>query len=512
MLRPYQQQALDAVFREWQSARSTVLIMATGTGKTATASAILAERAKTGRILWLAHRTELLNQAAQTIRGRMGLEVEFEQAERHASWSGGLFGAQVVVASVQTLHRDRLSNWPRGAFDTIIVDEAHHATAKQYRDILDHFHGARVLGLTATPDRADGVALGTVFDSVASVYDIRLAIKEKWLVPIRQSPIFVGDLDLSTVRAVRGELNQRDLAAKMEAESVIHQIVAPTVELVGKRPTIMFTASVAQAEAVAAVARGYGIEAEAISGKTPPDERAAILDAYQAGDVTLLANCNVLTEGFDAPHTEVIAVARPTKSRALYAQMIGRGTRLSPGKTHCLVVDFVGNAGKHRLVCPADVLAGKELPEEVRRKVAEKADSGEVDIDAMLDLAQAEVAAEQAKREEEALTAKVKYEVGEAINPWTAEPVTDKQAAKLRQLGVPDHEVPETMGDAGKMLGEITERLKRGGPSFKQARILAKHGLRVDMKRWEAAFAIDAIAENDWKCPAEVLDAYGRRD
>lgn len=483
--------------------------MATGTGKTATATHIVRDRVKHGRILWLAHRRELLDQAAATITARMGLETEREQGDHRASWCGGLLNVPVVVGSVQTFHPARLARWPRNSFDTIVVDECHHATARAYRDVLEHFGGAKVLGLTATPDRADGVALGSVFDSVAYVYDIKQAIDEGFLVPIRQHTIQVADLDLGGVRVVNGDLSAKQVAERMRSEAVLHQVIAPTVRLVGERPTIVFTASVAQAEAMAEIARRYGIRAEAVSGKTPDHIRARILADYQSGAITMVTNCNVLTEGFDAPHTEVIAMARPTKSRALYAQCVGRGTRLSPGKNHCLVIDFAGNAGKHRLVCPADILAGKEVSEDTERRVRELSDEG-MDVDAALDAATAEEAAEAVRAAEVGIVADVHFDLGDAVNPWTAEPVTQKQRDKLVRLGVPLHEVPERAGEAGALLGEITKRLKRGGPTFKQARTLEKFGLRADMSKTEASFVIDCLAGDNWMPSRALKKAYGR--
>lgn len=538
MMRPYQREAREAVYAAWQDYRSTLLVLPTGTGKTYTAGEILRERAQHGRILWLAHRSELLDQASQTLDQRIGLACELEKAEARASTYGGLFGSSVVVASVQTLRGKRLARWPRNAFATIVVDEAHHAAARGYREILGHFNDAKVLGLTATPDRGDGVGLGAIFDSVAYEYDIRRAIREGFLKPIVQKTVECADLDISDVKTVAGDLAQGELEKRLQLDAVLHQIAAPLVREAGDRPTIVFTAGVAQAHALVDVLAGYvGVgSAQAIDGSTPTEIRAERIAGFKAGDIQFLVNCAVLTEGFDAPETACVAMARPTKSRALYAQCLGRGLRVPSAVIEgvdepearreaiaasrypeCLVLDFSGNAGRHRLVTPLDVLAGRPLPEDVEKRAKELADKGKPSDEA---LAQAEAEAiererkaEERRRREAKIAAEVAYRA-KKIDPFgicgddRGPRATPGQMEYLRSLGVDVEKHVPSRNEATKLIDTIKDRRRKGMCTYKQAKLLSKHGLSPDLSFEAAKEAIDAIAGNRWRCPEWVRAKY----
>lgn len=524
-LRPYQIEARDAVYRSWSDYRSTLLVLATGCGKTFTAGEILRERANHGRILWLAHRTELLEQARETIVGSIGLTCELEKAEARARRRADLMGfiSDVVVASVQTLGGQRLKSWERDSFRTIVVDEAHHAPARTYRAILEWFGDAKILGLTATPDRGDGVAMGHVFEDVAYQYDIRTAIREGYLCPILQKTIHVADIDLADVKTVAGDLNQGQLAAIMESEGALHGIASPLAKEIGRRPTILFTASVEQAQHLAQILDGYGIRATDVHGGTPAEIRKERLERFARGDVQVIANCAVLTEGFDAPGTACVAVARPTKSRALYTQMVGRGTRLAPGKTDCLILDFVGNAGRHVLVNPLDVLAGKPLPDDVAKRARELTEEG-APTEAALAQAEAEAIEREQERERQAArTAKLRAEAAyraQIVDPFAiVGPAGDALVAShaqldyLQKLGVPEKELSRyqqaSRQDVSKLINELQRRRREGLCSYKQARTLAKYGLRTDLGFTEASRAITAIANAGWRATPEVVATWG---
>jgi superfamily II DNA or RNA helicase len=522
-LRPYQIEAIDAAMSAWEQHRSVLLVMATGTGKTRTAAEIIRRRAPLGRILWLAHREELITQAAEAIEHHAGIRCEIEKGEQRASTHTLFGGAQVVVASVQTLHEKRRSRFGQDSFATVVIDEAHHAPAKTYRDIVAHFSSAKLLGLTATPDRGDAIGLGNVFEIGAYQYDIKRAIDDGYLCKIVQKTIECADLDISDIRTVAGDLNQGDLEQAMSVDAVLHQVAGPLVKEAKGRPTIVFTVSVAQAKALADVMAGY-VDADlvrVVSGETPSELRRAYLSEYASGRVQYLINCAVLTEGFDAPSTACVAVARPTKSRALYAQIIGRGTRLAPGKENCLVLDFVGNAGRHKLVSAMDVLAGRPLPPEIEEIAKEMAEAG-MPVDEAIEAAEKE-AIEREKREQERRrqAARLKAEIAyraQLVNPFSlfdlpsggAGPrATEKQLEYIRGMGVEISSTPSRK-EASELIDKLADRRRRGLCTYKQARTLAKHGLPTDLSFPEAREALDAIAGNGWRVPLDLRQRYAR--
>jgi superfamily II DNA or RNA helicase len=524
VMRPYQQAARDAVYAKWNDHRSVLLVLPTGTGKTYTAGEILRERAKAGRILWLAHRSELLDQACDTLRDRIGLGCELEKAESRANVYGGLFGGEpVVVASVQTLRGKRLERWPAESFATVVIDEAHHAAARGYRDIAAHFRSAKLLGLTATPDRGDGVGLGSVFDVCAYEYEIRTAIREGYLCPILQKQIECASLDISDVKTVAGDLAQGELEKRLKMDEVLHQIAAPLVREAGTRPTIVFTAGVAQAHALVDVLAGYAPvgRAQAIDGTTPNEVRAERIAAFRSGEVQFLINCAVLTEGFDAPETGCVAMARPTKSRSLYAQCIGRGLRPHPSKTDCLVLDFSGNAGKHRLVTPLDVLAGRPLPEDIERRAKELVDKGRPTDEALAQAEQEAIERERRADERRRREAKIKAEIAyraQQIDPFgivgkdDGPRATVGQINYLRALKIDLGKHVPSKGEANRLIDTIKDRRRRGLCTYNQAKVLAKHGLSPDLTFDDARVALDAIAQNHWRCPDAIRARFARAE
>lgn len=518
-VRPYQEIAIRNVHEALSIFRSTLLVMATGTGKTFTAAQILRERAEHGRILWIAHRTELIKQGKADLEAQ-GLTAEIEQAQQWATIHSLLGGSQCVVASVQTLQGTRMRRFARDAFAAIVIDEAHHATARSYREITEWFSSARVIGLTATPDRGDKVGLGNVFECVAFEYGIREAIKEGYLSPVTQKTIECADLDLSDVKTVAGDLNQAELEKALSLDAVLHQIAGPLVRESGDRSTIIFTAGVAQAHALVEIMSGYtDARCAAIDGTTPDELRSRHLSAFSRGELQYLFNCAVLTEGFDAPRTSCIAMARPTKSRALYAQCIGRGTRLFPGKTECLVLDFRGNAGKHKLVNPLDVLAGKPIPDDVREAAEAKQAAGMPSEEA---LAAAErEAIERAEKAERARVraAKAKAEVAyraQVVDPFgviterdnVGDRATQRQVEALKRFGI---EKADTLSKraASKMFDALEKRRREGLCTYKQAKFMASKGLSTDLTKAEASIAFEAVKANGWCATPEMRARWG---
>jgi superfamily II DNA or RNA helicase len=332
-LRKYQAEAVAGVLKQLEEFRSTIAVLPTGSGKTRIAAELI--RHWPGRAMMIAHRDELLVQARTRLASETGEMVGLEQAQFFAG------DERVVVGSVQTLCMPaRLERWQPDDFGLIIVDEAHHSPSKSYRRIIDHFSGAKIVGITATPDRADEKAMGQVFESVAYVYEIEDAINDGWLCPIRVRQVFIGEINLSACRTTAGDLNQGDLNAAMAVEEALHGVVKATIEQAGDSKTLVFTTSVENAKRLAEIFNRYKPDsARSVDGGTQIDDRRGILAAYKRGEFQYLTNCAIATEGFDEPEIACVAMARPTKSRSLFAQMVGRGLRIHPSKPNGCIAE-----------------------------------------------------------------------------------------------------------------------------------------------------------------------------
>lgn len=420
VMRDYQIEAVQGIYEQLRDHRSTLAVLATGLGKTVIAAEVaLLWPEQHGRVLFLAHRKELIEQAAKSIGLHIdeacGIEMGQQSEARHGRSLHGL--GKVLVGSVQTLCRlNRLKPYKPEDFGLIITDESHHATANSYKTIFGWFQQnpqCRFLGITATPDRADEQKLGEVFETVAHKMDIIDGIEGGWLVPIEQRYVVIEGLDFASVRTTAGDLNDRDLEramagansdeigdddedltedqveARKKQEKMLHAVADPTIREANGRAGIVFCVTIDHAEKMAAVFRRYGVTAEAVTQNTTPDMRAEHIASFKKGTLQFLIGVGVFTEGFDAPNAAVIAVARPTKSRSLYTQMIGRATRPDPdavngiheaweriariaasNKPSATVLDFVGNSGKHKLISTADIL-GDAFPEDLRAEVVE---------------------------------------------------------------------------------------------------------------------------------------------
>lgn len=508
-LRPYQHEAASAAWDTLVAGqkRRTLLVLPTGCGKTIVFAEVARRFRAHGRVLVLAHREELIRQACDKVTRTAGLRCGVEMA---SETSAG--GEDVVVATVQTLSRPgRLAGFAPDEFALVVVDEAHHATAASYRAVLDYFASARVLGVTATPDRADGTGLGEVFEHVAFTYEIRDAIDDGYLVPIRQRAVHVAGLDLSRVRVTAGDLNEGDLARVLTAEDALHRVAVPAVELAGERPTLVFAASVEHARCLAEVMQRYTQRGVLVlHGGTEAEVRREALAGFAAGRAQFLVNCALFTEGFDEPRIACVAVARPTRSRALYAQMIGRGTRLHEGKADLLVLDFRGNAGRHSLASAADVLGGRERPE-VLARAKERLESGELAVHEALDAARAEVAEETRRK----VLAQARYQardvdpftvLGAAPRPtaYAGLPATDKQRAALERFRVDVDLATVSRGEASALLDQLVRRAKSGRCTYRQARVLARYGMDTEVSFDEATRLIDTLARNRWRPVANV--------
>jgi superfamily II DNA or RNA helicase len=504
--RPYQADAIAAIRRELTTRRSTLLVLATGLGKTHVFSRVAAGWPT--RVLVLAHRDELIRQAVTRIERLTGRLVDLEQAESRAG------GTHVVVGSVQTLQNaSRRARWQPADFGLIIVDEAHHASARSYGSILKHFPAARVLGVTATPDRTDKKALGAVFESVAYEMGIGAGIRGGYLCPVRCWPVYVESIDLSNVRTTAGDLNQGDQDRLMATEANLHGVARPLlgiggVNRVGDRKTIVFSGpGVATAVKLTEVLNDYRPGcARVVHGKTDDLTRRANLRDHERGEYQFLVNVGIATEGYDSPTVACVAIARATGSRALYAQMVGRGLRTSSGKADCLIVDFYGTSGRHDLANPVDLLGG-DYPDDVKQlaKESQRLTPGG-DVEETLKLAAEELdkrrAAKLAKELAEAeARSRIRREAKLSVtwrggDPFdllggTYEPGPTALAKDVK-LASPAHvEILDRHGFkapvegwtsdvAGKLLAYVTERETKGLASPRQVRTLQSAG--VDAK------------------------------
>ncbi len=378
VLRDYQHDAITAVAKRFASGEQrTAVVAATGAGKTVILAALVRAHRDTDPrpVLVLAHRSELLDQAARKLRDEMpGVRVGYIQAGKHH------VGAPVIVASVQTLNpratRASASRWAKlPEFGMVVVDECHRSMSPAYRKVLEGLGcerpgGPVCVGFTATFTREDKARLTDFYQSVAYSIDILDLIGEGHLVPPRFLRVMVEGLDLSGVKVSRKDgttdLASTELAEAMERAGAPGVVAAAYLRHANDRQGIVFTPSVASAESVAQALRDVGITSEALAGSTPRDRRKRILADYEAGRLQTVVNCAILGEGFDAPATSCVVIARPTLSKILFRQQVGRGLRPHPasGKTDCLVLDLVGSTGRNNLATLDDVTAARVHVEE----------------------------------------------------------------------------------------------------------------------------------------------------
>lgn len=511
-LRPYQQQARDRIHAEWEAGRTrTLLVLPTGTGKTIVFASVAADQVRAGdRVLILAHRGELLEQAADKLQRSTGLVSAVEKAESTCldSWF------RVVVGSVQTLQRTaRLERFPQDYFGTIIIDEAHHAITDGYRRILDYFDHAKVLGVTATPDRGDMRNLGEVFDSLAFEYKLTDAIKEGYLCKIMAQTIPLK-LDITDVGFTSGDYSLGQLGTALDP--YLEQIAAEMAQRCRDRKTVVFLPLIKTSQKFRVLLNAHGFRAAEVNGQS--DDRKQVLTDFEADKYNVLCNSMLLTEGWDCPSVDCVVVLRPTKVRSLYSQMVGRGTRLSPGKTDLLLLDFLWMTDKHELCRPADLvcedrtvarqmtenLAQTGCPEDIEDAAAQASE----DVVAQREEALAKQLEEQ-RRKKAKLVDPLQYEMSIQAEDlagyvpafgWEAGPPSAEQSAALEKMGIlPD--AVESAGKASLLLDRLNKRRAEGLTTPKQIRVLERYGFQsVGTWSFDAAkHMIDRIAAQGWR-------------
>lgn len=522
-LRPYQQEAKEAILAEWAKGHQrTLLVLPTGTGKTIVFSKLTEDLVRNGeRVLILAHRGELLEQAADKLSQATGLRCAVEKAEQTSidSWY------RVVVGSVQSMMRPkRLEQFEPDHFGAIIVDEAHHALADSYQRVLAYFEDAKVLGVTATPDRGDMRNLGEYFESLAYEYTLPRAIKEGYLSPIKALTIPLK-LDISQVGMQNGDFAAGQLGTALDP--YLHQIADEMVEHCMDRQTIVFLPLIATSQKFRDILESRGFRAAEVNGESP--DRDQILQDFADGKYNVLCNSMLLTEGYDNPAIDCVVVLRPTKVRSLYSQMVGRGTRLYPGKDHLLLLDFLWHTERHELCHPAHLIAQSD-------EVAKQMTANIEEAGCPVDLEEAERQAEQdvIEAREEALAkklAEMRRRKKRLVDPlqfemsiqaedlagyvpafgWEMGPPSEAQKKALEKAGIfPD--AIENAGKASLLLDRLAKRRAEGLTTPKQIRFLEQRGF-VHVGQWPfdaAKRLIDRIAANGWRVPRDIDPATYR--
>lgn len=472
----------------------------------------------------LAHRGELLEQAADKIGKSTGLGCATEKAEQ--TCLGSWF--RIVVGSVQSMMREkRLNQFPNDYFNTIIIDEAHHCISDSYQKVLRHFPDAEVLGVTATPDRGDMQNLGTVFESLAYEYTLPKAIKEGYLSPIKAVTIPLK-IDMSAVGVQAGDFKSGDIATALDP--YLESIAEEMEKYCSNKKTVVFLPLVKTSQKFRDILNNHGFKAAEVNGDSK--DRAEILEAFDKDQYNVLCNSMLLTEGWDCPSVDCIVVLRPTKVRSLYCQMVGRGTRLSPetNKDHLLLLDFLWHTERHELCHPASLICESA---EVAQKMTENM---EKDAGCVIDIEEAEKTASEdvVAQREEALAkqlSEMKRRKKRLVDPlqfemsiqaedlsgyvpafgWEMAPPSEGQKKTLEKLGIlPD--AIENAGKASKILDRLDKRRREGLTTPKQIRFLESRGFQ-HVGTWQFETAknmIDRIAGNGWRVPSGIIPAEYR--
>lgn len=521
-LRGYQEAARASILKTWEDGiHKTLLVLPTGTGKTIVFASVAREMVRQGkRVLILAHREELLQQAADKIARSTGLECAVEKAEETAMDSF----YRITVGSVQTLMREkRQARFDKDHYDVIIVDEAHHCLSDSYRKIFAHFEKAQVLGVTATPDRGDKRNLGEFFESIAYEYTLPQAIKDGFLCKIKAQTIPL-DISLRGVSTQAGDYKSADLG----------DALAPYLEAIADemathcrgRKTVVFLPLIATSQKFAALLNARGFRAAEVNGEST--DRADVLQDFHNAKYDILCNSMLLTEGWDEPAVDCIVCLRPTKIRSLYAQIVGRGTRLFPGKEHLLVLDFLWQTTSLELCRPASLICdNQELANKVTEILAREDNAAGMDLEQAVLLGEGEASLEreqqlakklaEMRQRKRALVDPLQFEYSinaadlqtyEPTMPNEMGPPSKAQLSLLEKAGI----FPDEVGNAGlasKLIERIQKRRSEGLTTPKQIRFLESRGF-AHVGTWQfenAKRLIDRIAANRWNVPYDISPA-----
>lgn len=489
--RPYQSQIIQSVEAGWKDYRKQLVVLATGGGKTPVFS-WLAQRIQPERTLILAHREELIDQAIDKLRQATGIRADKEKAEHRASLS-----APVVVASVQSMQGERLLRWPANHFGLVVADEAHHSISDSWQSPLRHFdQHAKVLGVTATSDRGDKRNLGEYYESVAAEIGLFDLIKQGYLsrVVIKSIPL---EISLSNVGQSKGDYDVNDLDDALTP--YLGAVAQAIAEHAPFRKTLVFLPLIATSKKMVEACEAVGLQAMHVDGYC--EDRKDRLNAFASGKFDVACNSALLGEGYDDPSIDCVVILRPTRSRPLYAQLCGRGTRLFPGKENLLLLDFLWMHTKHNLVRPAHLIAKTQEEAEVITKIAEEESKpggqGELDLEGLATAATEKrhealrKKLEENRKKKGKLIDAMEYAMREGkadlvdyepVMKWESHPVTEPQARALKRNGID----PATVTGKGHAMRLLDVAFG------KQKLLLASEGQRRVMRRmgvanWESA-------------------------
>lgn len=442
-----------------------------------------------------------------------GLTTAIEKAEQSCigKWD------RIIVGSVQTLCRDsRLALFSKSYFDTIIIDEAHHALSSSYQAILNYFDTADILGVTATPDRSDMQNLGKVFDSLAYEYTLRDAISSGYLVKIQVQTLPLH-IDFTNVKITAGDFQAGDIGRVLDP--YLEQI-ADTLFDYKDRKIVVFLPLIETSQKFCKMLIERGFNAAEVNGNSK--DRNEITEAFANGKYNVLCNSMLLTEGWDCPSVDCVIVLRPTKSRALYTQMIGRGTRLCEGKDHLLVLDFLWHYEKHSLCRPAHLIAKSD---DVAIKMTEILETSSMGLEEAEEEAERDVLAEREASLAKELAA-MRKKKAKLVDPlqfefsiqaedlthyvpafgYEVQAITPKQIDTLEKFGI-NPDLIESSGKATLLINRLIKRKEEGLASPKQIRTLERYGFqKVGM--WtqnDASKMISRICASGWRIPKGIV-------
>lgn len=488
-LRPYQEEAISAIQDRWNEWQRELLVLPTGCGKTVVFNTVAHNQP--GNVLILAHRDELIEQARDKYFRMFGfLPGKIKAAETNIQ--------RVTVGSVQTMMRRDYT----GLFQCVIVDEAHHSISDSYQSVLGQFPEAKVLGVTATPDRGDKKSLSRYYDGIAYEYGLKQAVSEGYLCNITARTVPL-EIDMSDVKVSCGDFQVDSVAETLEP--YLPKIAEAIQIYASARKTVIFCPLISIAQELAEMIPG----AREVNGMSA--DRKETLEWFdKAGPGSVLCNAMLLTEGWDCPSVDCVVVLRPTKIRSLYAQMIGRGTRISPGKENLLILDFLWLCKKHNLCKPAHLIADNE---EDIANVNKRSEEYEIDLfDAVTD------AEEQRRSALAAALAQQKKKKSKLINPldaftilddvelldyeplfaWEEAEATEAQVRALENWGFDADGI--TRGFACKIIGKMIKRRAEGKATIKQINLLRSKGYDpIDWTFEQASKKIGQLAAVNWQ-------------